>query len=456
MQMLKRILRVLLIFIAILLFISLFLFTGVDRTPYKEMDYYTETIKGIESVDKSNLLSIGDTLEIGWAKETLLSGKPIPMAGYGARHGALYEAVHDSVWVKAFVFDNKDTKFAFVTMDLLLVPMEVAILLPEALDSLGFSLENTFLTATHTHCSIGAWGKGMAGELFAGAYSQETVDFLVDAIAKSISKAEGKKEKSKIGYTEIQASDLVSNRLVGDQEGTIDPWLRMLKFVNKSNETALLTTFSAHATCLHHSFHQVSGDYPGEFCRNLENLEKIDFAAFSAGAVGSMAPLVPQLSGWPKVDRYADQLAEQVLQMENFIPVHEDSILGGFNLNLKLREPHFRVSENIRVRPWVFNALFGGYPSKITSFRIGNILFVGTPCDFSGELMEGLSKKAREKGLHLVITSFNGGYTGYITQDKWYDRDTYETRMMNWFGPYNGTYFNEIIEKVIDLHAGQK
>ena len=456
MRLVVRVVRILLIFITILAFISIFLFTWVDRTPYQKMDYYAETMQEMESANKNNLLSIGDTIKIGWAKESLISGKPLPMAGYGARHGVLYESVHDSIWVKAFVFYNGQKKFAFVTMDLLIVPMEVAQLLPQALDSLGFSLENTFLTATHSHCSIGGWGSGLAGELFAGEYSEETIRFITRAIARSIARAEDNKENTRIGYTEIEASNLVSNRLVGDQEGTIDPCLRMMKFVNQSNETALLAVFSAHATCLHHSFHQVSGDYPGEFCRNMEGLKNVDFAAFAAGAVGSMAPLVHELNGWPKVDYYADQLSEQVALVENFMPVHFDSLLGGFNLDLKLREAHFRVSQNIRVRPWVFKILFGGYPSKITSFRIGDILFIGTPCDFSGEFIESLSAKAKNKGLYLVITSFNGGYIGYITQDKWYDRDTYETRMMNWFGPYNGAYFNEIIEKIIDLHANQK
>ena len=44
-----------------------------------------------------------------------------------------------------------------------------------------------------------------------------------------------------------------------------------------------------------------------------------------------------------------------------------------------------------------------------------------------------------------MVTSFDGGYIGYVTPDRYYDRATYETRDMNWFGPYNGNYFKEMM-----------
>lgn len=453
MSIVKRVLRTLGIFILLLGLISLFLFTYVDRTPYQEMEYYAKTMDGFESIDAAQLVSVGDTLEVGWAREGILPPTVQPLAGYGVRHGALYEGVHDSIWAKTFVFDNGARKYAYVALDLLIVPMEVTRLLPQALDSLGFSMENTFLTATHSHCSIGGWGTGIAGELFAGAYDPDVVSFITRAIALSVSAANRQKKPAKIGYSEIQASNTVRNRLVGDQKGTIDPWLRFMKIVKNDGKTALLATYSAHATCLHHSFREVSGDYPGEFCRNLEESKNVDFAAFSAGAVGSMTPLIHDITGWPKVEFFANQLSEQVAAIENFIPVNNNSLLGGLNMDIYLRDAQFRISENIRVRPWVFEQLFGGYPSQITSLRIGDVLFVGTPCDFSGELVDDLVQKARNYGLQLVITSFNGGYTGYITKDEWYDLDEYETRVMNWFGPYNGAYFSEVIEKIIEAHG---
>jgi len=77
---------------------------------------------------------------------------------------------------------------------------------------------------------------------------------------------------------------------------------------------------------------------------------------------------------------------------------------------------------------------------------------ISTPCDFSGELAFRIDslKAPDEKG--IMINSFNGSYVGYITDDKWYDRVTYETRDMNWFGPYNGQYFTELILKISEKY----
>ncbi len=453
MKIVKRIAVGLGVFILFLAVLSLFVFTTVDRTPYKDMAYYKRTMSELKKATATQLSMEGDTLKVGWAKEGLLPDKPLPLAGYGVRHGALHEGIHDSLWVRSFVFDNGIQKIAYVSLDLLIVPMEVTQLLPQALDSLGFSMNTVFLTATHSHCSIGAWGTGMAGQLFAGEYDPDVVRFITKAIATSISNAKRKTSPARIGYAEIEAGNLVTNRLVGDQEGTIDPWIRVVKINQNSGKTAILSSYSAHATCLHHSFRQVSGDYPGELCRNLEKLPGVDFAAFSAGAMGSMTSLTHNISGWPKVEYFAGQLTNQIHSTQNFMPTSFESTLGSFHANIYLREAHFRVSENIRVRPWVFERLFGGYPTQITSFRVGNILFVGTPCDFSGELVAPLSKQARDAGLELIVTSFNGGYAGYITKDEWYDRDSYETRVMNWFGPYNGAYFTEVILKMIEYHS---
>ncbi len=58
---------------------------------------------------------------------------------------------------------------------------------------------------------------------------------------------------------------------------------------------------------------------------------------------------------------------------------------------------------------------------------------------------------AEKEGFNLIVTSFNGGYIGYVTEDKWYDRNKYETRAMNWFGPYNGAYFSEYIRRVLEI-----
>lgn len=453
MQFIYRLLRIGLIFLILLMVASIFFLDFVDRTPYTDQEYYKNTILGIEDAKKEKKYSTGDTIQVGWGQFSLLPNKKIPLAGYSKRNGAPYEFVNDTVWAKALVFDNGIHQLLYVSLDLLIFPPEVTHQIDPLLDSMGFDISSTFLSASHTHSSLGGWAPGYGGNLFAGKYDPKVVDHIVEAIINATSKAIKNKKIAKLGYSAVQAGDQVTNRLVGDVKGTIDPWLRFLKIEQVEGHTALLCNFSAHATCLSHEFMGISGDYPGMFCRNLIQAENIDFAIFSAGAMGSMEPLSAEEKGLGQVEKAATNLSEQVRLIQNFTPVNYVNDLGSIQTPLKLGEPQWRIAKHIRLRPWVFEKVFGKSPSYISSIKIGDVLFIGTPCDFSGELVSEIELYARKSGIHVMITSFNGGYAGYITKDEWYDLDKYETRMMNWYGPENGAYFTEIIKKVIDTYA---
>jgi hypothetical protein len=78
-------------------------------------------------------------------------------------------------------------------------------------------------------------------------------------------------------------------------------------------------------------------------------------------------------------------------------------------------------------------------------------VFAGTPCDFSGELVNELDSVANGKGRRLIVTSFNGGYIGYVTDSRRYRLNTYETRTMGWFGYGTGDYINDIIARLISM-----
>ena len=124
---------------------------------------------------------------------------------------------------------------------------------------------------------------------------------------------------------------------------------------------------------------------------------------------------------------------------------------GTIQFDIPLRKPHMRIATNWCVRPWIFEKLTKVSPAYISLLRIGNIAFVGTPCDFSGELTAAIDEKATVLNLNVLVTSFNGGYIGYITKDEWYNLKEYETFVMNWFGPYNGAYFVGLIQGLLEV-----
>jgi hypothetical protein len=87
--------------------------------------------------------------------------------------------------------------------------------------------------------------------------------------------------------------------------------------------------------------------------------------------------------------------------------------------------------------------VFGEYPAEMKVFQLGNTIFVGTPCDYSGELMPEVLKTAKAQHLNLIVTSFDGSYVGYITEDNHYDLNKYETRVMNWYDLRTGNIFKK-------------
>ena len=206
------------------------------------------------------------------------------------------------------------------------------------------------------------------------------------------------------------------------------------------------------------SHQYLSRDWPGRVVDGLER-ETGGFALFMAGAVGSMGPKGPPTGkDFPLVNQYAadmlKRLKPEIGQLKTQPTKAGGTPLGLLTLPLSLRNPAPRVlSERfaeLRIRPWLFHSVYGDYPSDLKALRIGPVLLIGTPCDFSGELVAPLTQLAKQQGLDLIITSFNGGYIGYVTPDKYYEKDTYETRVMNWFGPQNGAYFSEMMRGLIE------
>jgi neutral ceramidase len=358
--------------------------------------------------------------------------------------------VHDSLFVRAIVLQQNKTTTAMVSCDLLIVPPAVTALLKSKLTAINVMYENVYLAATHTHNSMGAWGQKYIGELFAGKYSEQVVAFIVDGIIEAIKKARNDMQVVQVGFKKVNAGNMVMNRLVGDA-GTEDPWLRMLEFKKADSTKAILLSFAAHATTLSDTVMQFSRDYPGALVDKLEKENDIEQAIFMAGCVGSMGPEEPAGNDWQQLDYLAYALEDIADDSIANIILQQQSYMRMICMPLQLREPQWRFAQNWCFRHWLWSNLYGDYANDVRALRIGNTVIIGLPCDFSGELMAELDSYATSKGRHLIITSFNGGYTGYITDDKHYYKEAYETRIMNWFGPGNGAYFSEIVKRMIDI-----
>ena len=433
----------------LLLFIGLLTITTIDYALPGEFPQ----IKA--SPGRSNDLRFSNTqegapLEAGWAVVNITPDAPVHLAGYGPR--GPYLTVLDSLFARILVLENQGTRSVIISVDLLMFPRILKERIEQALGDLGYSKGQIFLTATHTHHGFGNWEKSIAGQFAFGAFDEPNMQRLVNLILSGIKKARECSSAAAIGYQKIDAQELVINRLE-PLNGEKDPYLRIIHIHKQNGQKGILVSFSGHATNLDADVWELSRDYPGVLVEQLQVDKNIDFAMFCAGMVGSHNIDIDVEKGHKRIGQVGKKLADKVLSQIDQVTVENFSALGFADVEISLRPSQLRITKYLRLRDWVFIAFFGPLQANIKAIRVGNILLVGMPCDYSGELSvsHGLDEYAARHGLDLFVTSFNGNYIGYITEDSHYLTCRHdEVRAMNWVGPHMGKYFTEAIKKVID------
>ena len=436
-----RMLRVFAWVVAGLLLLGVATLTTVNRSPLEEEDFYKSTFAQLDSSTWSSSSSahwLG-----GWATVNVTPAQPADLVGYSPR--GPYTFVQDSSHVKALTLSNGKSSIAWLNYELLIVHPQLADQVRAGVQKAGISVDQLIFTATHTHSGMGGYMPGLVGSLAFGGYDEEVVEQLVTGSVRALQTALASQDTVTLSYKKTSVPDLVSNRFV--KGGAIDPFVRQVLFQRKDGQKATFLTYSAHATALSSKFMGLSGDYPAFLTQHLEE-EEVDFALFAAGSVGSHRPMAegntPELVG-----AYAQAISEKISADTSKIALQGESLLRSSKVAIQLGEPQLRVTTNLRIRPWLFRSLLGEVPAYLDITQVGNILFISSSGELSGVFYEAWDALAKEKGLELVVTVFNGSYIGYITPDELYDAQFHEVREMNWFGPGNGQYFDRLIQEVI-------
>ncbi|PZX53201.1 neutral/alkaline non-lysosomal ceramidase N-terminal domain-containing protein [Algoriphagus chordae] len=426
----------------VLLVLGFLLLAKVDRSPIQDQDFYKETFERLDQSSFSE--SQGDTWLAGWSSTNMTPPEAAELVGYAPR--GKYEFVQDSSYVKALALSNGKTRVAWLNYELLIVHPSLASRIQIAIKEANLPIDQVIFTATHTHSGMGGYMPGPMGEMAFGGYNQDIVDLMVSRSLTALQNAIATQDTVSINYRKSDAGDLVANRFVKD--GPTDPYVRQLIFTKNSGKKATFLTYSAHATTMSTKFMGLSGDYPFYLTKELE-AGNFDFAMYAAGTVGSHRPLRP--GNTPEmVELYAHQLDSTLnLRMTYFATVKKNQINTGY-LPISLRAPQLRVTDNLRLRPWLFDYLLGETNAHLDITQVGNTLMIASSGELSGVFYAKWEKLAQSKGLNLIVTTFNGGYIGYITPDELYDENFHEVREMNWYGPGNGKYFDEMILAIIN------
>jgi hypothetical protein len=348
-----------------------------------------------------------------------------PLAGYGSRVFTPTSEVADPIFARALVLDNGQQRVAIVTADILLFNPTLSSQVAETLAALDgtWKREDIFFGATHTHSGPSGYAGAVAEQIALGWRDQELTDQLAQRIAECIRKAATTLQPTEMAHAALEVDPAyIQNRTKSDDPA--NRWLDLL-FLRNRNTTELLASvaiFSAHATARSSSDLRISGDYPGEMVRGVEKALG-GTCLFLAGSVGSMKPGAPvSRDQWTEslgagLRHYAEILHAEAKNYQHELPL---ALLAA---DVELPTPQVKLTTNLRLSPFLARRLL---PSQvpIQGLRFGNVLLLGTPCDFSGVLAEELRSSTPE--MTTIVTSFNGDYCGYILPESYYDLDKYE------------------------------
>jgi hypothetical protein len=423
------------------------LLAPVDRTPFAQTDYFAQDQAQLAQVD-FRLPPRPDSLRAGWAKVNITPPEPAYLAGYGISRGQ-YTAVHDSTFLRVIYLAQGSQQAAIVGADLAVFPPRVVAALPRHLPDDGPSVAELYFTATHTHHGAGGWADHPAGRLLAGPFSAKEVERLAQAVAQALAQARAQARPAQVGFASMAAPAFVHHRLVTGRP--VDDRLHLLKIRQLAGPEALVVAYQAHATCNVPHLAELSRDYPGYLVDALEQSPARPFALFAAGAVASHAPhLANQPEGYGLAQGLGEGLAALARSCADTLATQPVDGLGCWQIPVSFGPAQLRVSQGWRVRSWAFDALLGQRELFIKVLKIGKLTLIGLPADYSGELRRELDQRLPPGTGPLLITSFNGGYTGYLTPDHYYDTLVApEIREMNWVGPGKGEMTQQLLEAIL-------
>lgn len=363
-----------------------------------------------------------------------------PLAGYGSRVFAPTEEVADPLFARALVVKAGSTRLAIVTADLLLFNSNLSGAVAKALQALDATWSETdlYFGATHTHSGPCGYAGAVAEQIALGWRDEELVVKLAGRIAGCIDQAARQMVAAELAHGAMEVDPAyIQNRTV--PEDVANRWLDLLLVRERTDGKAIATVaiFSAHATARSSKDMRISADYPGVMTRQIES-ERGGTCLFLAGSVGSMKPSAPfPRAEW--ADALGTELASRGIEVAEAVTDYQSDVTVGLaNGRVVLPTPQVKLTGSLRLSPFLATRLLPA-AVRIQVLRLGDLLLLSTPADYSGVL--ALELRQSFPGFTAVATSFNGDYCGYILPESYYDLPKYEAESMCLYGRHSGELF---------------
>lgn len=420
--------------------------------------YFNNSMARIDkAIQQCSITDKPGSLKVGWG--TAMISPPIgtPLAGYSDRKSKPSTGVHDEQYVKAIAFSDGVDTAVVVGADMLLVPPNIAEPVRERVaKETPLTANNIFFTASHTHDGVGGFSPGLIAEFSFGKYDPKIPPMLINAFSTAIIDAYKSLEPAKLAHGAVDAPQFVHNRA---RQAGVDSALNWLLVEKANGKRCYVIRYSAHPTILDDDNMLSSAEYPGYLQRAVEKATGAT-AVYLGGGLGSMGPHAPDAADrFARCEAMGEGLAQLVLEAtQNPVFVdHADVVSVGVPVDL----PPFQMrpmSTKWRLSPLARYITGLRATGWMTAVRVGNLVFVNAPGDFSGEITATWRSWASNKGIDLWGSGFSGEYAGYISPDRYYSEVTdqkgnpeYETGVMSWLGPHMEGFFTALMEHMIDV-----
>jgi len=454
--------------VSVLLVVGLFvLFIGpwpVYTSGFENTAYYRDDLRAIDTkVRLNHLTSTPGPLQAGWGVSRMNVEPGMPLAGYGARHNIkeylfgekpkkVATGIHDDLYVKALALSDGEDIVVIVGADMLIIPPNVAeTVRQEVAKKTPVTPNNIYFGASHTHDGPGSFGEGLASFFIGGLYNPKVPALLTSAFTGAIVDAYNRLAPAKMAHGGFDAPQYIRNRA---RRAPIDPRLSYLVVEKAGGRRCILLNYSAHPTTVGSRFVQFSAEYPGYLQSTIEKAMPDTTVAYLGGALGSSGPDAPQgSSDIERAQAMGERLAQLVMDNLHDLKWQTNVDVAVIAVPLELPPFQLRISHKLRVSPLLPKVLGLPFEGWMQAARVGDVLFVGLPGDFSGELSLQWKQWAAAKGNDLWTSSFSPGYVGYISPDKYYNEPKapsgYETGFMSWTGPHQEAFFRALMEHMV-------
>jgi hypothetical protein len=337
---------------------------------------------------------------VGVAKRSILPTPemgPVYRAGY--KMGAaerLTEAV-DEIFLRCLSIETEETRIVFLSLDLIGLLRDFTEELGARLGPHGLTANDLIVASTHVHSgpdTMGLWGPSFGESGYNEKYGEFLFDSSVDAIAEALEASVPAQ-----AYFCFEEKNLGVANFRNPDDLNLDLWC--LTFKDGERPIGSLFSYTAQPEFAPRDDESISGDYPGEACRQLER-RMGGTALFLLGVCGGMEPEGCE-QGYDVAWEYGGMLADELSRMNRKtspLPVTELSV-STTEVALPVENPGFQLMmergmiQTSRRPPEAV--------ATISTVRIGDLTLFTIP----GESFPGIAIDIGQKGKTLFVNQVN-------------------------------------------------